>query len=37
MTQLTAGEYDVTLNGVRMHYPVRGLGLVMIAHFQAIC
>jgi len=24
MSQLTAGEYDVTLNGVKIHYTVRG-------------
>jgi proline iminopeptidase len=32
MTQLIAGEYNVTLNGVRIHYTVRGSGPVMIAH-----
>ena len=32
MTQLSAGEYDVMLNGVRIHYVVRGSGPVMIAH-----
>ena len=32
MSQLTTGEYDVTLNGVRIHYMVRGAGPVMIAH-----
>jgi proline iminopeptidase len=32
MSQLYAGEYDVTLNGVRIHYSVRGSGPVMIAH-----
>ena len=32
MTQLTAGEYDVSLNGVSIHYTVRGAGPVMIAH-----
>ena len=35
MSQLNAGEYDVTLNGVRIHYTVRGLrsdGPLMIAH-----
>ncbi|MGZ9226444.1 MAG: alpha/beta fold hydrolase, partial [Anaerolineales bacterium] len=35
MTQLTAGEYDAMLNGVRIHYTVRGLrsdGPVLIAH-----
>jgi hypothetical protein len=37
MTQLTAREYDVILNGVRIHYAIRGSGPVMIAHFQAMC
>jgi proline iminopeptidase len=32
MSQRTAGEYDVTLNGVQIHYTVRGSGPVMIAH-----
>lgn len=32
MSQLTPGEYDVTLNGVQIHYTVRGSGPVMIAH-----
>src|SRR6266545_2100014 len=32
MSQLTSGEYDVTLNGVQIHYTVRGSGPVMIAH-----
>jgi len=32
MSQLYAGEYDVTLNGVQIHYTVRGSGPVMIAH-----
>lgn len=32
MAQLNAGEYDVTLNGVQLHYTVRGSGPVMIAH-----
>ena len=32
MTQLVAGEYDVTLNGVQIHYTVRGKGPVLIAH-----
>jgi proline iminopeptidase len=32
MLQLTAGEYDVTLNGVSLHYTVRGTGPVVIAH-----
>ncbi|HEX6035333.1 MAG TPA: alpha/beta hydrolase [Anaerolineales bacterium] len=32
MSHLIPGEYDVTLNGVRIHYAVRGEGPVMIAH-----
>ena len=32
MTQLVAGEYDVTLNGVQIHYTVRGKGPLLIAH-----
>jgi proline iminopeptidase len=32
MSQLAAGEYDITLSGVRLHYTVRGSGPVMIAH-----
>ena len=32
MSQLIAGEYDVTLNGVQIHYTVRGSGPVLIAH-----
>jgi proline iminopeptidase len=32
MSQLYAGEYHVTLNGVQIHYTVRGSGPVMIAH-----
>jgi proline iminopeptidase len=32
MSQLASGEYDVTLNGVQIHYTVRGKGPVMIAH-----
>ena len=32
MSQRTAGEYDVTLNGIQIHYTVRGSGPVMIAH-----
>jgi len=32
MSTLTAGEYDVTLNGVKLHYTVRGKGPVLIAH-----
>jgi hypothetical protein len=32
MSQLGAGEFDVKLNGVRIHCTVRGSGPVMIAH-----
>lgn len=32
MAQLTPGEFDITLNGVQIHYTVRGTGPVMIAH-----
>jgi proline iminopeptidase len=32
MSLLIPGEYDVTLNGVQIHYTVRGSGPVMIAH-----
>jgi len=32
VSQLYAGEYDVTLNGVQIHYTVKGSGPVMIAH-----
>ena len=32
MSQLYTGEYDVTLNGVQIHYTVQGSGPVMIAH-----
>lgn len=32
MSQLIAGEYDVMLNGVQIHYTVRGSGPVLIAH-----
>ena len=32
MSQLEAGESDVMLHGVRIHYTVRGSGPVMIAH-----
>ena len=32
MSQLYPGEYDVTLNGVQIHYTVQGSGPVMIAH-----
>lgn len=32
MSALIPGEYEVTLNGVRLHYTVRGSGPVLIAH-----
>jgi proline iminopeptidase len=32
MAELIPGEYDVTLNGVHIHYTVQGSGPVMIAH-----
>lgn len=32
MSPLIPGEYEVTLNGVKIHYTVRGSGPVMIAH-----
>jgi proline iminopeptidase len=32
MSHLVPGEYDVTLNGVPIHYSVRGSGPVLIAH-----
>jgi proline iminopeptidase len=32
MSHLIAGEYDVTLNDVQLHYTVRGSGPVLIAH-----
>jgi proline iminopeptidase len=32
MTQLTSGEYDAILNGVRIHYTIRGSGPALIAH-----
>lgn len=32
MTQLTPGEYDTMLNGVRIHYTLCGSGPVLIAH-----
>ncbi len=32
MTQLTSGEYDALLNGIRVHYTVRGSGPALIAH-----
>ncbi len=42
MSQFVSGEYDAVLNGVRIHYAVRGSGPVMIAHsggpgFDARC
>ncbi|MGE5251761.1 MAG: alpha/beta fold hydrolase [Bacteroidota bacterium] len=32
MSQLMPGEYDVTLNGVRIHYTIRGSGPALMAH-----
>ena len=32
MVQLTPGEYDTMLNGVRIHYTIRGSGSALIAH-----
>lgn len=32
MTQLTPGEYDAILNGLRIHYTIRGAGPPLIAH-----
>jgi proline iminopeptidase len=32
VAQLYTGDYDITLNGVQIHYTVRGSGPVMIAH-----
>lgn len=32
MTNLISGEYDVSLNGVQIHYTVRGKGPALIAH-----
>jgi len=32
MSQPTAGEYETILNGVNIHYSIRGNGPVMIAH-----
>ena len=32
MSHLIPGEYDVTLNGVQIHYTVRGEGPALIAH-----
>jgi proline iminopeptidase len=32
MVQLTPGEYDTMLNGVRIHFTIRGSGPALIAH-----
>jgi proline iminopeptidase len=32
MSQLIAGEHDVMLNGVQIHYTIRGSGPVLVAH-----
>ena len=32
MTLLSPGEYDATLNGIRIHYTVRGSGPALLAH-----
>jgi proline iminopeptidase len=32
MTKLTSGEYDVVLNGIRIHYTILGSGPALIAH-----
>lgn len=32
MTQLTSGDYDALLNGIRIHHTVRGSGPALIAH-----
>lgn len=32
MSQLAPGEYETTLNGVRIHYSIRGTGPALIAH-----
>src|SRR5689334_7823885 len=32
MADLISGEYDVLLNGVNIHYTIRGKGPVLIAH-----
>jgi len=32
MSQLAAGEYEVVLNDIRIHYTIRGSGPVMIVH-----
>jgi proline iminopeptidase len=33
MTQLAAGEHDAILNGIRIHYTIRGSGPALIAHY----
>ncbi len=42
MSQLAPGEYDVTFNGVKIHYTIKGKGPALIAHsggpgFDARC
>ncbi|HVN16578.1 MAG TPA: alpha/beta hydrolase [Anaerolineales bacterium] len=32
MSQLVPGEYETTLNGIRIHYSIRGTGPALIAH-----
>ena len=32
MEQLVFGEYDAVLNGIRIHYTIRGAGPPLIAH-----
>ena len=32
MTKLVAGEYDALINGIRLHYTIRGAGPPLIAH-----
>jgi len=32
MSQLTPGDYDALVNGVRLHYTIRGSGPALIAH-----
>ena len=31
MSQLSPGEYDAALNGIRIHYTIRGSGPALIA------
>lgn len=33
MTLLAPGEYDAVLNGIRIHYTIRGSGPALIAHY----